>query len=298
MSSGATALTPDTRFGRRVRVWLIRLVPRDPELIVSLTIILVFGLAILFAGTLAPYSPIAQHVLDRLQPPSLTHPFGTDQLGRDVFARVIYGGRASVPAALVVVVIGASVGTLIGAIAGYGGRLVDEVVMRITDMVLAFPVLVLAMAVAAALGASLLHGIIALTAVWWPQYVRVCRGLVLELRDKEFVDAARAAGRRTFAILFRVILPNALPSLLVMAAVDIGRAILNFATLSFLGLGARPPMPEWGAMVSDGADVMDQWWVAAFPGLAILCLVFAFNLLGDSVRDALDPWVGGRRQQR
>jgi ABC-type dipeptide/oligopeptide/nickel transport system permease subunit len=298
VSSGATALTPDTRFGRRVRVWLIRLVPRDPELIVSLTIILVFGLAILFAGTLAPYSPIAQHVLDRLQPPSLTHPFGTDQLGRDVFARVIYGGRASVPAALVVVVIGASVGTLIGAIAGYGGRLVDEVVMRITDLVLAFPVLVLAMAVAAALGASLLHGIIALTAVWWPQYVRVCRGLVLELRDKEFVDAARAAGRRTFAILFRVILPNALPSLLVMAAVDIGRAILNFATLSFLGLGARPPMPEWGAMVSDGADVMDQWWVAAFPGLAILCLVFAFNLLGDSVRDALDPWVGGRRQQR
>jgi peptide/nickel transport system permease protein len=298
VSSGATALTPDTRFGRRVRVWLIRLVPRDPELIVSLTIILVFGLAILFAGTLAPYSPIAQHVLDRLQPPSLTHPFGTDQLGRDVFARVIYGGRASVPAALVVVVIGASVGTLIGAIAGYGGRLVDEVVMRITDMVLAFPVLVLAMAVAAALGASLVHGIIALTAVWWPQYVRVCRGLVLELRDKEFVDAARAAGRRTFAILFRVILPNALPSLLVMAAVDIGRAILNFATLSFLGLGARPPMPEWGAMVSDGADVMDQWWVAAFPGLAILCLVFAFNLLGDSVRDALDPWVGGRRQQR
>ncbi len=298
MSSGATALTPNAPSGRRGRGWLIRLVPRDPQLIVSLAIILVFALAILFAGTLAPHGPIVQHVLDRLQPPGLTHPFGTDQLGRDVFARVMYGGRASVPAALVVVAIGASVGTLIGAIAGYGGRLVDEVVMRITDMVLAFPVLVLAMAVAAALGASLVHGIIALTAVWWPQYVRVCRGLVLELRDKEFVEAARAAGRRTFAILFRVILPNALPSLLVMAAVDIGRAILNFATLSFLGLGARPPIPEWGAMVSDGADVMDQWWVAAFPGLAILCLVFAFNLLGDSVRDALDPWVGGRRQQR
>jgi peptide/nickel transport system permease protein len=119
---------------------------------------------------------------------------------------------------------------------------------------------------------------------------------VLELRDKEFVEAARVAGRRTIAILFRVILPNALPALLVMAAVDIGRAILNFATLSFLGLGARPPTPEWGTMVSDGASVMDQWWIAAFPGLAILCLVFAFNLLGDSVRDALDPWIGGRRQ--
>jgi ABC-type dipeptide/oligopeptide/nickel transport system permease subunit len=298
VSSGATALTRDKRSGQRLRAWLIRHVPRDPQLIVSLAIILVFALAILFAGALAPYNPIAQHVLDRLQPPSLTHLFGTDQLGRDVFARVIYGGRASVPAALVVVAIGASVGTLIGAIAGYRGRLVDEVVMRITDMVLAFPVLVLAMAVAAALGASLVHGIIALTAVWWPQYVRVCRGIVLELRDKEFVEASRAAGRRPFAILFRVILPNALPALLVMAAVDIGRAILNFATLSFLGLGARPPIPEWGAMVSDGADVMDQWWVAAFPGLTILCLVFAFNLLGDSVRDALDPWVGGRRQQR
>ncbi len=295
MSSGTTTLAPDIRRGR---VRLSRLVPRDPQLIVSLAIILIFVLAIVFAGALAPQSPIVQHVLDRLQPPSLRHPFGTDQLGRDVFSRVLYGGRASVPAAFVVVAIGASAGTLIGAIAGYGGRLVDEVVMRITDMVLAFPVLVLAMAVAAALGASLVHGIIALTAVWWPQYVRVCRGIVLELREKEFVEAARAAGRRTIAILLRVILPNALPALLVMAAVDIGRAILNFATLSFLGLGARPPIPEWGAMVSDGADVMDQWWVAAFPGLAILCLVFAFNLLGDSVRDALDPWVGGRRQQR
>jgi peptide/nickel transport system permease protein len=294
VSGGATVLVRDARFATR----LLRLVPRDPQLIVSLSIILVFVLAILFASTLAPYSPIAQHVLDRLQPPSLSHPFGTDPLGRDVFSRVLYGGRASVPAAFVVVAIGASIGTLIGAIAGYGGRLIDEVVMRITDMVLAFPVLVLAMAVAAALGASLVHGIIALTAVWWPQYVRVCRGIVLELREKEFVEAARAAGRRTFAILFRVILPNVLPALLVMAAIDIGRAILYFATLSFLGLGARPPIPEWGAMVSDGAAVMDQWWVAAFPGLAILCLVFAFNLLGDSVRDALDPWVGGRRQQR
>lgn len=298
MTLGATAVAPDGHSGRGRGVRLIRLIWQDPQLTVSLTIILIFVLAILCAGALAPESPIAQHVLDRLQPPSLSHPFGTDQLGRDVFSRVLYGGRASVPAAFLVVLIGASTGTLIGAIAGYGGRLIDEVVMRITDMVLAFPVLVLAMAVAAALGASLVHGIIALTAVWWPQYVRVCRGMVLELRDKEYVEAARAAGRRTIAILFRVILPNALPALLVMAAVDIGRAILNFATLSFLGLGARPPQPEWGAMVSGGADVMDQWWVAAFPGLAILCLVFAFNLLGDSVRDALDPWIGGRRQQR
>ena len=297
MSSGATTIAPDAGFGRRGPARLVRLIRADLQFVISLSIILIFVLAILFAGVLAPYSPIAQHVLDRLQPPSLAHLFGTDQLGRDVFSRVLYGGRASVPAAFIVVLVGASFGTLIGAIAGYGGRLIDELIMRVTDMFLAFPILVLAMAVAAALGASLWHGIIALTVVWWPQYVRVCRSIVLELRDKEFVEAARMAGRRTGSILFRVIMPNALPALLVMAAVDIGRAILNFATLSFLGLGARPPIPEWGAMVSDGASVMDQWWVATFPGLAILCLVFAFNLLGDSVRDALDPWVGGRRQQ-
>jgi peptide/nickel transport system permease protein len=269
---------------------------RDPQVAISVMIILVGAVAILGAGIVASQGPYAQDVGNRLQAPSLGHPFGTDQLGRDVFSRVLHGGRASLPAAIIVVLIGSSLGTLIGAIAGYGGRLVDEVVMRITDMVQAFPVLVLAMAVAAALGASLAHGVVALTAVWWPQYVRVCRGVVLELREREYVVAARAAGRPMMAILFRVILPNVLPALLVMAAIDIGRAILNFSILSFLGLGARPPQPEWGSMVSSGAEVMDQWWVATFPGLAILCLVFAFNLLGDSVRDAMDPWVGGRRQ--
>jgi peptide/nickel transport system permease protein len=274
---------------------MARVAARDPQLAVSLLILLLCGLAILAAGMLTSASPIAQDVVHRLKGPSLAHPFGTDQLGRDVFARVLYGGRASIPAALIVVLVGATLGTVTGAIAGFGGRAVDEVVMRVTDMVLAFPVLVLAMAVAAALGASLAHGVIALIAVWWPPYVRVCRGIVMELREKEYVVAARAAGRPAMAILFRVILPNALPALLVMAAVDIGRAILNFSILSFLGLGSRPPQPEWGSMVSSGAEVMDQWWVATFPGLAILLLVFGFNLLGDSVRDAMDPWVGRRR---
>jgi peptide/nickel transport system permease protein len=270
-------------------------VRHDPQLAISLAIILLSMLAIGGAGVLAPASPLAQHVVDRLQPPSLEHLFGTDQLGRDVFSRVLYGGRASVPAAIAVVVMGSTLGTALGALAGYGGRLTDEVVMRLTDMMLAFPVLVLAMAVAAALGASLAHGVIALTVVWWPQYVRVCRGLVLDLREREYVTASKASGRTSSSILLRVILPNALPTLLVMAAIDIGRAILNFSILSFLGLGARPPDPEWGSMVSSGAEVMDQWWVATFPGLTILLLVFGFNLLGDSIRDALDPWVGGRR---
>jgi len=267
----------------------------DPQLAISLAIILLSMMAIAGAGVLAPASPLTQHVVDRLEPPSLAHLFGTDQLGRDVFSRVLYGGRTSVPAAIAVVVMGSTLGTALGALAGYGGRLTDEVVMRLTDMMLAFPVLVLAMAVAAALGASLAHGVIALTAVWWPQYVRVCRGLVLDLREREYVTASKASGRTSTSILLRVILPNALPTLLVMAAIDIGRAILNFSILSFLGLGARPPDPEWGSMVSSGAEVMDQWWVATFPGLTILLLVFGFNLLGDSIRDALDPWVGGRR---
>jgi peptide/nickel transport system permease protein len=269
---------------------------RDPQLAISVMVIVVGAVAILGADIVTFKSPNAQDVANRLQGPSLEHPFGTDQLGRDVLSRVLHGGRASLPAAIVVVLVGSTVGTLIGAVSGYGGRLVDEVVMRTTDMVQAFPVLVLAMAVAAALGASLAHGVVALTVVWWPQYVRVCRGMVLDLREREYVVAARAAGRPVMAILFRVILPNVLPALLVMAAIDIGRAILSFSILSFLGLGARPPQAEWGSMVSSGAEVMDQWWVATFPGLAILCLVFAFNLLGDSVRDATDPWVGGRRR--
>jgi len=275
--------------------WMAARALRDLQLTVSVLIILVWAVAILGADVVASQSPLAQDVANRLQGPSPGHPFGTDQLGRDVFSRVLHGGRASVPAAIVVVLIGSSFGTLIGAVAGYGGRLTDEVVMRLTDMVQAFPLLVLAMAVAAALGASLVDGVIALTAVWWPQYVRVCRGMVLDLREREYVVAARGAGRPPLAILSRVILPNALPALLVMAAIDIGRAILSFSILSFLGLGAKPPQAEWGSMVSSGAEVMDQWWVATFPGLAILSLVFAFNLLGDSVRDAMDPWVGGRR---
>jgi peptide/nickel transport system permease protein len=282
-------------------IWPIRLVNRvaraalrDVQMTVSILIIAGCFLAVLAAPLLTSANPIAQHVVDRLQAPSLAHPFGTDQLGRDVFARVLYGGRASLPAAFVVVLVGAGLGTLIGALAGYGGRLADEVVMRVTDMVLAFPMLVLAMALAAALGASLIHGVIALVAVWWPQYARVCRGIVLDLRDKEYVLAARAAGRSSLGVLFGVVMPNALPALMVMAAVDVGRAILNFSILSFLGLGARPPMPEWGSMVSNGAQVMDQWWVSTFPGLAILLIVFGFNLLGDSVRDALDPWTTSR----
>jgi peptide/nickel transport system permease protein len=262
----------------------------------GIVIILVWTVLIAAAPLITKYDPLAQQIASRLQPPSLAHLFGTDQLGRDLLARVLYGGRESLPGAVAVVALGFAIGVSLGAIAGYSRGLVDDLIMRLTDMVLGFPLIVLAMAVAAALGASLAHGIIALAAVWWPPYVRVCRALVLDLNNKEYVVASRAAGRGPFGILTRVILPNALPALLVMAAIDVGRAILSFAILGFLGLGAQAPQPEWGAMVSTGAAVMDDWWVAAFPAMPVLTLAFAFNLIGDSIRDAMDPWVGGRRQ--
>jgi len=273
---------------------VVRLVP-NAEFLVGVVIIGIWTVLIAAAPVITRYGPLNQQIRLRLQPPSAVHWFGTDQLGRDIFSRVCYGGRESFPAAIAVVAIGFLIGVSLGAIAGYRRGVVDDVVMRLTDMFLAFPLIVLAMAVAAALGASLSHGIIALAAVWWPSFVRVSRALVLDLSNKEYVVAARAAGRRPAGILFRVILPNALPPLLVMAAIDVGRAILSFSILGFLGLGAQPPQPEWGAMVSAGAAVMDDWWVALFPALPILTLAFAFNLIGDSIRDALDPWVGGRR---
>jgi len=293
MSGAAVAARAARSLAGRVAA-LARLVP-NIEFVVGAVIIAVWAVLIACAPLLAGSDPLRQQIRLRLRPPSAEHWFGTDQLGRDLFSRVLYGGRESLPAAVIVVAAGFLIGVGLGALAGYRRGVVDDVVMRLTDMVLGFPLIVLAMAVAAALGASLGHGIVALAAVWWPSYVRVCRAFVLDLNNKEYVVAARAAGRRPAGILFRVILPNALPALLVMAAIDIGRAILSFSILGFLGLGAQPPQPEWGAMVSTGAAVMDDWWVAAFPALPILALAFAFNLIGDSIRDAMDPWVGGRR---
>lgn len=267
----------------------------DSERALSFGIIGIWALALLLAPVLPLVDPNHLDVASRLLAPGGGHLFGTDQFGRDILSRVVWGGRASVPAAILVVALGFPVGTVIGAVAGYVGGAVEEFIMRCTDMFLAFPVLVLAMAVAAALGASLVHGAIALAFVWWPAYARVTRGMVLDIKDRDYVLVSQAAGRRPGGILSKVIMPNVLPSLLVMAAIDIGRAILLFSMLSFLGLGARPPAPEWGSMVAAGSQFMDQWWVATFPGLAILSLVFAFNLAGDSLRDALDPWVRGRR---
>jgi len=261
-----------------------------------------FGLVIVLAWLtitaaapwLAPIDPYKQAIVDRLQSPSLKYWFGTDQLGRDVLSRVMYGGRISLPAAVLVILLSGVVGTVVGAVAGFVGGILEEALMRFTDIFMAFPTIILAMAIAAALGPNLSNAIIAITIVWWPNYARIVRGLVLTVRENEYVLASRALGAKEMRLLWRVVLPNSFAPVLVMATLDLGNALLVFAGLSFLGLGAEPSTPEWGRMVSDGIAFFDQWWISAFPGLAIFTIVMAFNFVGDGLRDALDPRL--RRQ--
>jgi peptide/nickel transport system permease protein len=228
--------------------------------------------------------------------PSTAFPFGTDQLGRDVLSRTLFGAQVSLP--LAVILVGASmvIGSVVGAIAGYVGGIVDEVIMRIADLVFAFPTIILAMIVAASLGPSLTNAVIALLFVSWPNYARVMRALVLGARGQEYVIAGRLLGAGPFASLRRDVLPNVAAPVLVLAMLDFGNQILLLAGLSFLGLGAVPPTPEWGSMVADGVSQFSSWWLATFPGLAIFSVVVAFNLIGDSLRDALDPRTAGAVQ--
>ncbi|MBI5669306.1 MAG: ABC transporter permease [Chloroflexi bacterium] len=241
------------------------------------------------APVIAPFNPLQQNVRERLQPPGEIHRFGTDELGRDMFSRVLYGARITIPAGIAVIVVGSSLGVIIGAVAGYVGGRWDEILMRIAELFMAFPTIILAMAITAALGPDIRNAILALVIVWWPTYARVTRGLVLEVKSKEYVEGARAVGAPGTYILFRTILPNCISTAIVVATLDIGSAILTFAGLSFLGLGPDPSSPEWGRMVSIGIDFFDQWWMWLYPGLAIASLVMAFNFIGDGLRDILDP---------
>jgi peptide/nickel transport system permease protein len=252
-------------------------------------IVLLWSSVIVAAPFIVPSPPNAVNLTLQLLPPTAHHLFGTDQLGRDVFSRVLMGTRVSLPTGFVVVVVGGSFGILYGGIAAYTGAKVDEGMMRVTDLFFCFPPLILAMAIAAALGIGWTNTILAMVIVWWPKYARVSRSLVLVQRSQEYVEAARALGNRPRRILLRHVLPNALGPLVTLLTLDIGNAIITFAGLTFLGLGIRPPTPEWGAMVSEGRVLIEQWWVSTFPGLAIFTAAMGFNFLGDGIRDWLDP---------
>jgi peptide/nickel transport system permease protein len=252
-------------------------------------VILLWTLAAVFAPYLTPHPPALVDVTNRLKPPSATHWLGTDVLGRDVLTRVLYGARTSLTVGFTVVLLASLFGTILGGIAAYARGWVEEALMRLTDLIFCFPPIILAMAIAAALGIGTRNTVIAMLIVWWPKFARLARSLVIGQRAQEYVAAAQVIGFGSAHILVRQILPNALGPLIVLVTLDLGNAILVFAGLSFLGLGVVPPTPEWGSMVSEGRELVSQWWVATFPGLAILTVVIGFNFVGDGIRDWLDP---------
>ena len=243
----------------------------------------------IIAPFVAPYEPVVQDLTLRLKAPSAAHIFGTDNFGRDIFSRVIYGGRYSLLAGCLTVVIAGCIGTIYGAIAGYVGGAVDNIMMRLSEMILSFPSLILAMIINAVMGSNLFNTMFALVIVAWPSYARVMRSVVLSVRENEYVTASEALGASRFRILLKEIIPNSITSVLIMATTDIGNQILMFSTLSFLGLGSAPPTPEWGMMVSDGVQYFNKFWVAGFPGLAIFTMAVGANFIGDGLRDLLDP---------
>lgn len=267
---------------------------RSPLNVAGLVIITFFVIAALLAPIIAPYPPEKQSLRQRLEPPSAEHWLGTDQLGRDMLSRILWGARVSLTVGLFVVISASVFGTLVGLAAGYFGGLTDDGLMRITDVFFAFPSLILAMAIAAALGPGLTTAMIAIAVVTWPIYARLVRAQVLSLRKQEFVQAAESLGATGPRILWRHLLPNSLSPILVQASFDLGGAILIAAGLSFIGFGAQPPLAEWGVMISDGRRyVSTHPWLPLIPGIAILLTVAAFNLIGDGLRDTLDPRLRG-----
>jgi peptide/nickel transport system permease protein len=263
---------------------------RHPMAVAGAAIAIAAALIAIFAPLLAPYAPDAQTLAQRLQPPSAAHWLGTDELGRDILSRLIYGARVTLGIVALVSVVTAPVGLALGCAAGYCGGWVEAALMRVTDVFLALPRLILALAFVAALGPGIENAVLAIAIVSWPPYARVARAETLALRRAEFIDAARLAGASGGRIVLRHIMPLCLPSVIVRMSLDMAGVILIAAGLGFLGLGAQPPTPEWGAMIATGRQYMlDHWWVAAMPGIAIAMLSLAFNLLGDGLRDWLDP---------
>lgn len=278
------------RFGRGYLGW--RAFTKNPLAVIGLGIVVVLILVAIFADAIAPYSPIAGGDLrtQRLLPPSATYWFGTDDQARDIFSRVVYGSRITLWVVVLVALIATPIGLLVGTVSGYLGGWVDTVLMRITDIFLAFPRLILALAFVAALGPGIENAIIAIAITSWPPYARIARAETLTIRNSDFIAAVKLQGASTPRIILGHVVPLCISSLIVRVTLDMAGIILTAAGLGFLGLGAQPPMPEWGAMVATGRNyLIDQWWVAAMPGLAIFVVSLGFNLLGDGLRDVLDP---------
>jgi peptide/nickel transport system permease protein len=289
IATTSTSPTDSTRTARHVSSVILR----DPLSLTGTLIIILVLLMAVFAEQVAPYPEEGKgktNAPNTLMAPSAEHVFGTDKLGRDILSRIIMGSRSALIVPIGVVLFAVLLGAPLGALAGYKGGWLDEVIMRITDLFLAFPSLLLAMAIASALGRGLDKAAIALIISWWPWYTRIARGVAVGLRERYFVEAAQAIGVSDAVIIFRHILPNTISPILVQATVDMGTVILAMGGLAFLGLGTQPPAPDWGLMVSEGRTyILEQWWIATFPGMAIFIVVLAFNLLGDTLRDIFDP---------
>ncbi|MGC8873169.1 MAG: ABC transporter permease [Chloroflexia bacterium] len=295
MAQRASSRPVDLGQAEGFRQWkhALYVIRRDPLAIFSVVVIGLFLFVAIAGPWIAPYPEQGfgkTNVATRMLPPSREHPLGTDRLGRDMLSRIIIGARPALTTSLIVVALAVAIGCLLGAIAGYAGGWVDDLIMRVTDLFLAFPSLLLAMAIVAAIGPGLTHAMLAIAISWWPWYTRLVRGVALSLRERYFVEAARSIGVSSLGIIFRHILPNCISPILVQATIDIGTVILAAGGLAFIGLGAQPPSPDWGLMVSEGrAFLLTQWWYSTFPGLAIFVTVLAFNLLGDALRDIFDP---------
>ena len=269
---------------------IIHMVKKSPLTMAGLSIVLVLVFIAIFAPYLAPHDPIAMSLGNRLASPSMSHLLGTDELGRDILSRIIYGTGVALKIMIIVLMIDLPLGVLLGIVAGYFGGWIDEIIMRIADIFMAFPRLILAMAIGAALGPSLVNTMIAIAITMWPTYARLARGETLSIKERAFIEAEKALGTSKVRILLSSILPLCSSTTIVRATLDMGNVVRIAAGMSFLGLGAQPPTPEWGLMVSTGRSfLINQWWVPTFPGFAILLAVFGFNLLGDGIRDISDP---------
>ena len=268
---------------------IILFLKRNPLAVIGIAIVFVTVFISFTSQWLIPYNPILPELNVKLNPPTSQHWLGTDDMGRDIYSRILAGTRVSLLSAVIIISISMIFGLLVGLIAGYVGGWVDDLLMRITDIFLAFPALILAMAISATLGPSLQNALIAVSSVWWPWYARLIRGQVISIKKMEYIEAARCVGNSPVRIIFHHILPNAMGPIFVQGTLDIGNTILLTSSLSFIGLGAQPPSPEWGSMVSIGRlYLLSYWWVPTMPGFAILITALGFNLVGDALRDFAD----------